>query len=204
MFRLLQILFYEPCQILKLWKMKSNQNPGKKTKITLLCNLLSHWVTTLEFAMQKCYSSKLSNHGKFTISWCYWQIVTQNIKPWISKKNLDSWASVKMNSHVKKTRMQIFHRMYAISHEVWNVENEWELVLFGISVNISNTWELKVMNFHEAMKSKDMDQWMVKVTTEMGWFDKYTVATIVNQKDVPSNAKILYGNETKGKKIDAW
>ena len=42
--------------------------------------------------------------------------------------------------------------------EVWNIENELGLVGAGIGVNILNTKELKVMNFHEAMKNIDADK----------------------------------------------
>ena len=39
---------------------------------------------------------------------------------------------------------------------VLNMEDEFSFVGAGIGNNISNTKELKVMNYHEAMKSKDL------------------------------------------------
>ena len=64
--------------------------------------------------------------------------------------------------------------------KVWNIKNELELVGAGIGLNISNTKELKVMNFHKAMKSKVAVRWMFKVEKEKEKIDKYKVVTIVN------------------------
>ena len=56
--------------------------------------------------------------------------------------------------------------------EVRNIENELGLVGAGIGVDILNTKKLKVMNFHKAMKSIDVDKWMVKMAKEKERFDK--------------------------------
>ena len=75
--------------------------------------------------------------------------------------------------------------------EVWNIKNKLGLVGAGIGGNISNTKELKVMNFCEAMKSIDADKWMAKVAKKKERFDTYNVMTIMNWKDLPSDAKVL-------------
>ena len=75
--------------------------------------------------------------------------------------------------------------------EVVNIDKEFSLIGATISNNVANTKELKVMNFCEAMKSKDADRWIVKVAKEKERFDKYNVFTIVNRSEIPKNAKIL-------------
>ena len=63
--------------------------------------------------------------------------------------------------------------------KVLKTEEELKLIGAGIGVNISNTKELRVMSFREAMKSKDADKWNEEVVEEKEQFDKYNVVMIM-------------------------
>ena len=69
---------------------------------------------------------------------------------------------------------------------VWNTE-----IKLGIELDLVRAGIGKIMNFHDAMKSKDSDKWLIEVEKEKQRFDKYNVVTIVERKSLPSNAKVL-------------
>ena len=61
----------------------------------------------------------------------------------------------------------------------------------GVGRGISNTNELKVMNYKEAMKSTRAAEWTEEVLKEKGRFDKYKAVSPVQRKKIPARAKVL-------------
>ena len=75
--------------------------------------------------------------------------------------------------------------------EVWNNEGKLSFVGAGISNNIGNTKELKVMNYHEVMKRNDADCWIEEIEKEKDRFEKYNCFTIIDRKNLQSNMKVM-------------
>ena len=68
---------------------------------------------------------------------------------------------------------------------------ELSLVGAGIGGGYTNSAELKVMNYKEAMASKDAEAWTEEVGNEKKRFDKFKAFTAVQKSKVPKGAKIL-------------
>ena len=68
---------------------------------------------------------------------------------------------------------------------------ELALVGAGIGGGYENTSELRVMNYKEAMSSKDAAGWKVEVGEEKKRFDKFDVFTPIKKSLLPRNAKIM-------------
>ena len=66
-----------------------------------------------------------------------------------------------------------------------------ELILVGAGLRggFENTTELKVMNFKEATKGKNKNEWIKEVSNEKSWFDRFNALTAVNKRDLPKGAK---------------
>ena len=65
------------------------------------------------------------------------------------------------------------------------------LVGTGIGSGLENTNELKVMNFKEAMKSKDAKEWMEEVGNEKKIFYKFDALITVPISEEPKGYKIM-------------
>jgi hypothetical protein len=61
----------------------------------------------------------------------------------------------------------------------------------GIGGGFTNSSELKVMNYREAMKSADAEEWKDEVRNEKERFDKFKALTPVLRSEVPAGAKIM-------------
>ena len=61
----------------------------------------------------------------------------------------------------------------------------------GVGGGFSNTNELKVMNYKEAMKSKRAAEWTDEVSNEKDRFDKYKAVSPVKRNKLPAGTKIL-------------
>ena len=61
----------------------------------------------------------------------------------------------------------------------------------GVGGGFSNTNELKVMNYREAMKSKQAAEWTDEVSNEKDRFDKYKAVSPVPRNKLPAGTKIL-------------
>ena len=55
----------------------------------------------------------------------------------------------------------------------------------------TNTSKLKVMNYEQAMKSADAEEWKDKARNEKMLFDKYKSLTAVKRSKVPAGSKIM-------------
>jgi len=65
------------------------------------------------------------------------------------------------------------------------------LVGAGLGHGFTNTAEMKVMNYQDAMKCKDDEAWKEEVVKEKERYDKFKVFTSVLNSDVPEGAKKL-------------
>ena len=65
------------------------------------------------------------------------------------------------------------------------------LVGAGLGHGFTNTAELKVMNYQDAMKCKDDEAWKGEVVKEKERYDKFKVFAPVLNSDVSEGAKIL-------------
>ena len=68
---------------------------------------------------------------------------------------------------------------------------ELSLVGAGVGGGFSNTSELKVLNFRQAMKGRDAKEWLKEVENEQNRFNKYNALTPVSQDLVPKDSKIM-------------
>ena len=68
---------------------------------------------------------------------------------------------------------------------------ELSLVGAGIGGGYTNSAELKVMNYKEAMASKDDEAWTEEVRNEKKRSDKFKAFTAVQKSNAPKGAKIL-------------
>ena len=68
-----------------------------------------------------------------------------------------------------------------------------ELILVGAGLGggFENTTELKVMNFKEAMKGKNKNEWINEVGNKKDRFDRFNALTAVKRRDLPKGAKIM-------------
>ena len=68
-----------------------------------------------------------------------------------------------------------------------------ELILVGAGLGggFENTTELKVMNYKEAMKGKNKNEWIKEVGNEKDRFDRFNALTAVKRRDLPKGAKIM-------------
>ena len=69
--------------------------------------------------------------------------------------------------------------------------NDVGLVGAGIGGGYSNTQELHVMKYNEAMATKDKDYWAKAVDEEYQRMMKYDVFTVIKHTDLPKDAKVL-------------
>ena len=65
------------------------------------------------------------------------------------------------------------------------------LVRAGLGGGFINTTELKVMNYKEATKGKNKNDWIKEVANEKSWFDRFNTLTVVKKKEIPKGAKIM-------------
>ena len=68
---------------------------------------------------------------------------------------------------------------------------ELSVVGAGLGGGFANTSELKVMNYKEAMRSPDREQWTEEVGNEKRRFDKFGAVTPVPRSEVPAGSKIM-------------
>eukprot|EP01082_Thalassiosira_pseudonana_P003604 g3149.t1 g3149 contig12:1513564-1518213(-) len=70
--------------------------------------------------------------------------------------------------------------------------NDMEKMLIGAGVGggFSNTNELKVMNYKQAMASEDADEWNDEIGNEHKRFKKFNAVAVVKRKDLPKGAKV--------------
>ena len=54
-----------------------------------------------------------------------------------------------------------------------------------------NTDELRVVNYKEAMKSKDAEAWKAEIKRKKDRFDKFGALTPVKRNEVPKGSKIM-------------
>eukprot|EP01082_Thalassiosira_pseudonana_P000277 g29.t1 g29 contig1:64548-67487(+) len=75
---------------------------------------------------------------------------------------------------------------------VMKAYNDMETMLIGAGVGggFSNTNELKVMNYKQAMASDDADEWNDEIGNEHKRFKKFNAVTVVKRKDLPKGAKV--------------
>ena len=69
--------------------------------------------------------------------------------------------------------------------------DELALVGAGLGGGFTNTKELKVMKFKEAMASSDKDKWQTAVDKEHDCMKKHNVWKAVNAEDIPSNTTVI-------------
>lgn len=69
--------------------------------------------------------------------------------------------------------------------------DELQCVGAGVGGGFDHTDELRVMNYKQAMASKDADKWNEEVKNEYERFEKYKVFTPVKRADLEAGAKIL-------------
>jgi len=88
--------------------------------------------------------------------------------------------------------MQALDNIEVANAAITSCDNiELSLVGAGVGGGFTNTSELKVMNYNEAMASNDAKDWIAEVGREKGRFDKYNALTAIKRSDVPEGAKIL-------------
>ena len=68
---------------------------------------------------------------------------------------------------------------------------ELSLVGAGVGGGFLHTSVLNVLNFHQAMKGKDAEEWLKEVEDEKNRFDKYNALTPVPCSSVPKDMKIM-------------
>ena len=67
-----------------------------------------------------------------------------------------------------------------------------EFSLVGATgTNYGTTAELKVMNYHQAMKTVNRKEWQQAIRVEHGKMQKYNVFKVVHKKDVPKGKKLV-------------
>ena len=65
-------------------------------------------------------------------------------------------------------------------------DGESEFSLVGATgTNYSTTAEIKVMNYHQAMKTVDHKEWQQAIRVEHGKMQKYNVFKVAHKVDVP-------------------
>ena len=75
------------------------------------------------------------------------------------------------------------------------------LVGAGIGGGFSNTTELKVMKYKEAMSSEDAEAWKEEVTKEKERFDKFNGLTPVPRSQMPKGTKLMRATWAMKKKL---
>ena len=65
------------------------------------------------------------------------------------------------------------------------------LVGAGLGGGFVNTTKLKVMNYNEATKGNNKNNWIKEVANEKSRFDGFNALTAVKKKDLPKGAKIM-------------
>ena len=72
----------------------------------------------------------------------------------------------------------------------------------GLGGGFSNTSELKVMNYKEAMRSPERQQWIEEIGNEKARFDKFGAVTPVPRSAVPVGSKIMTSTWAMKKKTN--
>ena len=72
-----------------------------------------------------------------------------------------------------------------------NVHYEITAVGAGVGGGFDHTSDLHVMNYKQAMQTKDKNKWKKAVEEEIKSFEKHGVFKPVKRKDVPATAKIV-------------
>ena len=71
-------------------------------------------------------------------------------------------------------------------------DGESEFSLVGATgTSYGTTAELKVMNYHQAMKTVDRKEWQQAIRVEHGKMQKYNVFKVVHKEDVPKGTKLV-------------
>ena len=65
------------------------------------------------------------------------------------------------------------------NHELIVIGTEFSLVGAGVGGGFSNTNELKVINYKEAMQSPDKAAWEEEIENKHNRFDKFSIFTVV-------------------------
>ena len=82
---------------------------------------------------------------------------------------------------------------------------ELSLVGAGVGGGFSNTNELKVLNFRQAMKGKDAEEWLKEVKNEKKRFNKYNALTPVPRSaEGFENNDYGMGDEEEGEWYSLW
>ena len=76
------------------------------------------------------------------------------------------------------------------------------LVGAGLGGGFVNTNELKVMNYKEAMKGKNKNDWIWEVADEKSRFDRFNTLTAIKKKDLPKGGKIMTSTWTTKQKAN--
>jgi hypothetical protein len=79
---------------------------------------------------------------------------------------------------------------------------EYAMVGAGVGGGFVNTNELHVLNFNQAMKTNDRDEWMKAIEEEHQKMVDYNVWQVVQPGDVPPNSKILTSTWAMKKKAN--
>ena len=72
-----------------------------------------------------------------------------------------------------------------------NIKDDMTAVGAGVGGGFTNTQELQVMKYKEAMKTKDKEKWTQAVQEELQRFKKHDVFDVVKLEDVPPGVKML-------------
>ena len=72
----------------------------------------------------------------------------------------------------------------------------------GLGAGFSNTAQLKVMNYKEAMQSPERDQWIEEIGNEKRRFDKFGAVAPVPQSAVTVGSKIMTSTWAMKKKTN--
>ena len=70
---------------------------------------------------------------------------------------------------------------------------EFDQVGAGIGGGYDHTDQLRVLNYREAMRSKDREEWIKEIKKEYERFEKFKVFKVVKREDLPKGAKVVSG-----------
>ena len=68
---------------------------------------------------------------------------------------------------------------------------EFSCVGAGVGGGFTDSSKLKVMNYHQAMKSKDKKEWELEIENEKKRFDKYSALSPVPRNSIPKDGKVM-------------
>jgi hypothetical protein len=107
------------------------------------------------------------------------------------ERYIETMAVSSNSNEVSDAQLRYLLELAELDNEECHNLIETALVGAGVGGGFDHTDELRVMNYREAMKSPDADEWKEEIKNEFERFQKYNVFTPVKKSDLPDDAKVL-------------